>query len=152
VTTQPSAPTGSERPAPAVGEPSLPAPPLAGAPGEYFGYQGRGELRIQRCKSCGRWLHPPRLNCPDCGGSDVGWEQVTGRGELYSWTVTHHRFSPDFEPQYLGAIVALAEGVRVFTTLRGLAPDELVPGLPVRATFEARRDGSQVVVFERAGR
>ena len=47
----------------------------------------RGHLAIQRCASCRRWNHAPGLLCPACGSDDMGFEDVSGKGSLFSWTI-----------------------------------------------------------------
>ncbi len=75
---------------------------------------------------------------------------MSGLGQLYTWTVTRHAFSAEFshELPYVGGIVALDEGVRVFAMLRRVAPEQLSPGLRLRACFESRSGDSKIVVFE----
>ncbi|MGW4338582.1 Zn-ribbon domain-containing OB-fold protein [Rhodococcus koreensis] len=51
-----------------------------------------GELRIQHCGSCGRWIWGPSWACPVCHRLDPEWEAVEQIGTIYSWTRTHHAF------------------------------------------------------------
>jgi uncharacterized OB-fold protein len=48
-----------------------------------------GELRVQRCGSCGRRRMPPRPMCPACRSFDVSWEVTSGRGRVWSVVIPH---------------------------------------------------------------
>ena|SRR5579859_2603289 len=128
----------------------FPAAPTDGLAGEFFAWQARGELRVQRCARCRRWNHPPTEICPACWGSELAWERPAGLGTVFSWTRTHHAFVPQVAAAlpYLCAVVELDEGPRLASGLRledQGAPIE--PGLRVSVSFEDRGDGSQVAVF-----
>jgi uncharacterized OB-fold protein len=48
-----------------------------------------GELRIQRCASCGQRRMPPRPMCPVCRSLDTAWEVSPGLGRIWSFVVPH---------------------------------------------------------------
>ena len=67
---------------------ALPIPELE-ADSETFWRSCRvGKLMIDRCQSCGWFVHPPVPVCAKCRGVDVKPEQVSGRGVLVSFTST----------------------------------------------------------------
>ena len=134
--------------------PFSPSPPPASVPdglnADWYEHCRRGELRFQRCAACGCWRHPPRFRCPACGSDQWIWERSSGRGTVFSWTVTHQVLRPawaDAVP-YAVLVVELDEGVRVVAGLRGLAPSELRLGLPVAVAFEALSGSLTVPVFQ----
>ena len=43
------------------------------------------ELLIQKCKSCGKLLVPPRPMCPSCLSTEKEWVPAAGKGKIYSW-------------------------------------------------------------------
>jgi uncharacterized OB-fold protein len=95
-----------------------------------------GELRIQRCASCGALRHPPGPMCPACGEpSDGGYVVAAGTGEVFSYVVHHHPPVPGKKLPLVVALVALPEGVRMVGEMPGVGPDQVRIGLPVRATF-----------------
>jgi hypothetical protein len=95
-----------------------------------------GELRIQRCASCGALRHPPGPMCPACGTpSDGGYVVAAGTGEVFSFVVHHHPPLPGKKLPLVVALVQLAEGVRMVGEMPGVRPDLVRIGLPVRATF-----------------
>jgi uncharacterized OB-fold protein len=75
--------------------------------------------------------------CPDCGRLGVEWVEASGRGAVYSFTVSHRGPGPwaDHVP-YVVAYVELDEGPRVLTNLVGLDPGDVRIGMPVAAVFE----------------
>jgi len=62
-------------------------------PDTAFFWEGTavGELRIQRCVTCGALRHPPGPMCPACGeAADGGYTVAAGTGEVFSYVVHHH--------------------------------------------------------------
>ncbi|MBA1204975.1 acyl dehydratase [Pseudomonas capeferrum] len=94
-------------------------------------------LLIQQCAACDQWLFYPRRHCPACLGHDLAWREVSGQASLYSFTVARIPTLPDFideMPQKL-AVVELAEGVRINTTLVGLDEAQIRIGMPLQPVF-----------------
>lgn len=112
-----------------------------------------GELRIQRCLDCDQAYFYPRPVCPGCGSGRVEWFTASGAATLYSYVI-NHRPAPGFEDEvpYAIAVVELAEGPRMMTSLAGIAntPGDLVLDMPLRVTFEQRGEVS-LPVFIPAG-
>ena len=98
-----------------------------------------GELRIQRCRACGRHLHPPGPVCRVCLSTDLTVAVVSGRGSVHSFTVNHQAWRPDLRDPYVVAIVELddAPGVRLLTNVVDCDPEVVAIGLPVQVRFEA---------------
>jgi uncharacterized OB-fold protein len=95
-----------------------------------------GELRIQRCATCGARRHPPGPMCPACGEpSDGGYVVAAGAGEVFSYVVHHHPPVPGKKLPLVVALVQLPEGVRMVGEMPGVRPDQVRIGLPVRAAF-----------------
>ena len=96
-----------------------------------------GRLRFLRCQTCGYYLHPPIPRCPQCGGREVAPEAVSGRGELFSYTVNHQSWDGSDEPY---AIVMVTfpeqEGLRLTTNLVNCDLDEIRIGMPLQVVFE----------------
>lgn len=83
----------------------------------------RGELIVQKCGNCSRLNMYPRYACPYCQSQDLGWQKVSGRGQLHSYTVLRIGAPQGFEddlPYALG-VVKLEEGVQLLVRL---APDD----------------------------
>jgi uncharacterized OB-fold protein len=96
-----------------------------------------GTLRFARCGDCGHWLHPPLPRCPQCGSRDVAPAAVSGRGEVWSYTVNHHSWDGGTEPYAIGLVELVEQpGLRLTTNIVGCAPDDVHIGMAVRVTFE----------------
>jgi acetyl-CoA acetyltransferase/uncharacterized OB-fold protein len=121
---------------------SRPLPELT--PENTFFWTGgeAGELRFQRCGSCGALRHPPLPVCPRCRSDAVEIAVVSGAGTVVGVTVNHHRWLPDFDPPYVVAIVAIDEDdrVRLTTNVVSCPPDDVVVGTRVQVTFEQHDD------------
>jgi uncharacterized protein len=96
-----------------------------------------GELRYQRCESCGESNFPPTEHCRQCLSAELRWTPSEGLGEIYSWTVVHRPVSPEFEPPYAPAIITMDEGYQMLTNIVGMAPEDLAVGLRVQVQFHA---------------
>ena len=115
----------------------LPHPTEISAP--YWEGLKAHEVRIQQCDR-GHSLFFPRTHCPTCGSRSLKWSKVSGEGTLYSFTVARIPTMPEFTdemPQAL-AVVELREGVRINTTMVGVAPESLKVGMEVRPVFDER--------------
>jgi hypothetical protein len=97
-----------------------------------------GELRLQRCESCGDVYFPPRPFCPACGSRAVEVFKATGKAILWSYVI-NHRPRPDMgkEPHSI-AVIALEEGPRMMTNIVGCpqTPEALQLDMPLKVTFE----------------
>ncbi len=110
------------------------------------------KVRLQRCNPCGAWIHYPRSRCPTCLSADLSWHQVSGDGVVYTFTITEQPTAPHFAdevPQKL-AVVELAEGVRLTTTLTNVPPADIRVGLAVRPVFDAVDADTTMLRFEPA--
>jgi uncharacterized OB-fold protein len=106
-------------------------------------------VELQHCDDCGRWVYYPRSRCPACLSEHLTWTPVDGLGTVYTFTVAEQPTAPPFAdevPQLL-AIVELAEGVRVSTTLVDADPAALAVGAAVVPVFDHGDDGITLLRF-----
>src|SRR5580698_3445972 len=107
-----------------------------------------GELRIQKCTSCGRHYFYPRPFCRYCQSLDVEWRVVSGAGRLISYVINYRPVPPadPGKPQVI-ALVELDEVPRLMTNIVGVAPEP--ENLPldgrVQVEFEPRGDQARPV-------
>ena len=110
-----------------------------------------GELRVPRCRDCGRWVWYPASACPECGGGQHEWTRVSGRGRLFTWVTVHRAFLPGYEDRvpFVTALVELEEDarLRLATFLHDRPPGGLRVGLPVEVTFERIDEHLTLPVF-----
>lgn len=127
----------------------LPVPSEDGAP--FWEHLHAGELRIQRCTSCGRLQHPPRLLCAECGSAERDWALMNGRGTIYSFVVTHQAIHPSFEGHlpYVTVLVELEEGPRMASNLLDVPVDEVAIGMPVEVDLVRVSDEITLPLFRR---
>ena len=111
--------------------PRIPTP--EGLNAEFYARAHNGVLHLQQCSDCGLIRHPPRYHCPHCASGRFDWSPSTGRGRLFSWTVTHLPFDRGWaeEIPYITGVVELDEGVRLVGWVKDLAGDDLRIGLPL---------------------
>lgn len=109
-----------------------------------------GKILLQQCNSCQKWTFYPRRHCSHCLAHDLRWQEVSGHGTLYTFTVARVPTLPEFagaQPQIL-AVVELDQGVRMNTTLVGLEPEQIKVGMlvkPVRA--QVKDDGTVLLRY-----
>lgn len=106
-----------------------------------------GRLRLLRNKATGRWIHPFWRVAEDDPG--VTHEPVSGKGEVFTFTVNQHAYNPQVPPPYVIAIVQLEEqeDLRIVTNIVNCDPDKVEIGMSVRVAFEQHGE-FYVPVFE----
>lgn len=89
-------------------------------------------MLVPRCVRCSLWVSPPQADCPDCGG-ELAATPVSGRGEVFTYTVNHHAFNPAIPLPYVIAIVTLAEqdDLRMVANIIDCEPDSVHIGMAV---------------------
>ena len=104
---------------------------------EFFDGARKGKLLIQRCAACSEYQFYPRQVCVHCGSADVEWAEASGRGTVHTFTVIHQQGMPGWrdETPYVAAIIDLAEGPRMTSTVVGTAPADVSVGMGVEVTF-----------------
>ena len=112
----------------------------------------RHQLVVQRCRSCGAFRYHPRAVCPACLSDDTEWVRASGRGEIYTFTVTRQNQAPAFAARvpYVLAYVLLDEGVQVLTNIVDCDPEAVRIGMSVEVTFEDLNDEISLPVFRPA--
>ena len=113
----------------------LPVPSRTSA--EFWKAAKRHELCLLRCQDCEHYIVYPRSLCPQCLGTKLKWEKVSGRGTVYSYTIVRRAGIPGFEKDvpYVFAIVELDEGPRMATNIVGIEPEKVAINMEVEATF-----------------
>ncbi|MGW7515238.1 Zn-ribbon domain-containing OB-fold protein [Streptomyces sp. NPDC054796] len=110
----------------------------------YWDAAAEGRLLVRRCRAdgCGAAHHYPREFCPRCWSEDVVWEEASGRGTLYTWSVVHLNDLPPFAARvpYVAAVVDLAEGPRMMTEVVGCEEGALRVGMALRVAFRTEGD------------
>jgi uncharacterized OB-fold protein len=129
--------------------PERPRPSRTDLTAPFWDAAAAGQLVVQRCLNCGELRHYPRPMCPACYGTQAEWCPLSGRGEIYSYTVAHQAFHPFWADRvpYVIATIELEEGVRMVSEMPSLTPDTVAIGLAVEVGFEPIGDGLHLPVF-----
>jgi uncharacterized protein len=104
----------------------------------YWEALQRHELYIQKCCKCGHTQYYPRAHCTACFARDVEWLRCSGRGKIYTFTVTNQNNAPGFRESvpYVMAYVELDEGVKMLTNIVECRPEDVKIGMPVEVVYE----------------
>jgi len=97
-----------------------------------------GRICIQQCADCAGWVFYPRSHCNHCLSERLEWREVSGAATLYTFTITRQPTAPFFAdevPQRL-AVVELAEGVRMTSTLVNVADADIRIGMRLEPVFD----------------
>jgi len=119
-----------------------PLPAITTEAKPFWDAAAQQKLIIQRCQDCNAWVWTPRPSCNECGSEKVEWTQVSGKGEVYSFTVIRQvvgrAASTAFEPDipYVIAWVDLDEGPRLITNIIGCPVENVKLGMKVFVQFE----------------
>jgi uncharacterized protein len=116
-----------------------------------------GKLTVQACASCGKRRHPPRPMCPHCRSVAREWQEISGKGTIWSYAVPHPPLLPpysdmapynlilfelDADPtiRFVGNLVTGPEGA-----IDEIDPASIRIGEPVEVVFKrfVRADGSE---------
>jgi uncharacterized protein len=124
---------GSQKPAPVPDEWTL----------GYWEAAKEQRLVVQRCIECGHAQYPPDVACHRCQSQSFRFDDVSGRGTLYSFSTFRRSLMPVFEAPYSMALVDLDDvDVRMLTNLVEVDPDDARVGMAVEVVFERRGEWS----------
>lgn len=112
----------------------------------YWQAANDGKLLIKCCDDCGQVHFYPRAICPGCFSSNTVWVEATGKGRIYSYSVTRRAKVP-----YAIAYVTLAEGVTMLSNIVNTDLDALSVDMPVEVTFGKTENGQALPLFQPDG-
>ena len=110
----------------------------------------RRRLEILRCQTCKTWVHYPKPSCWNCSSGDLKPEEVSGRGTVYSYTVTHQDV-PGYTAPFAVVIVELEEqaGLRMVSNVINVPPEDVRIGMPVEVTFQPVAEDVWLPLFKK---
>jgi uncharacterized OB-fold protein len=103
-----------------------------------------GRLLLQRARTSGTVIFPPRLMEPGVGEGDLEWIEASGLGTVYATTVIERK--PPASASNV-VLVDLDEHVRVMSRVDGIAAEDVAIGMRVRARIITEAD-APLLVFE----
>ena len=117
----------------------------------YWEAAKQGKLLAQRCKTCDELFFYPREFCPRCLSRDLTWEQLSGKGRVYTYTVIRQAAHPAFNADlpYIYAVVQMIEGPRMYTNV--VCPiEDVYVDMPVEVFFDRASDEISLVKWKPA--
>jgi len=126
----------------ATAERKIPAPQPNPETKAFWDGAAQGRLLIKKCLACRQVHYYPRAICPFCGSDRTEWQQASGRGSIYSWSVMRRAEVP-----YAIAYVTLEEGVTMMTNIVDCDLDGIRIGQRVRVVFKPTEGGPPVPAF-----
>ena len=121
----------------------IPAPVTNVETQPFWDAAKEGKFLIKRCEACQKAHWYPRAICPHCHSPKTVWEESSGEGVIYTYSVMHRSPTGPYAIGY----VTLDEGPAVLTNFVGAAPDGLSIGMRVKVRFQDTEGGPPVPVF-----
>ena len=85
----------------------------------------KNKLLGLHCEDCGKYTCPPRMTCQDCGGTNLTIAELSGNGEIATFTSSYVTASGrEVEAPILVILVELDEGPWVMGNLVGVDPNQ----------------------------
>jgi uncharacterized OB-fold protein len=137
-----------------VSTPQLPAPVPEIAPetAAFWAATLTGTLLLQRCEGCGKACYYPRFVCPHCHSTNLIDFEASGRGTIYSYTVTTRGILEYAKAgAYVLAMIELDEGPKMVSNLVDCDPAELAIGQRVEVVFADTGGGGALPRFRPMG-
>ena len=105
-----------------------------------------GKFMLRYCLDCGQTHWYPRAICPHCFSDKSEWREASGRGTIYTYSVTRRA-----DPPYAIAYVTLEEGPTMISNLVDCSYDDLAVGQAVEMVFKESQGGFAVPMFKPTG-
>lgn len=112
----------------------------------FWDAAAKGKLLMQRCRDCSSWIWCPRPACVECGSDKLEWTPLTGRGQIFAFTVIREvvgralrGFAKDIP--YVTAWIDLEEGPRFCSNIIQCPIEKVAIGMPVEVVFEEAGEG-----------
>ncbi len=114
----------------------------------YWQKLSTGQMCLQYCPECQKYIFYPRESCPHCLQPGLEWKSISGQGRVYSYAIVNVTALPEFKDKvpYIYAVIELAEGVRLPSNIIGCPLDKIQVGMPVQIAFIVS-DGCTLPVF-----
>jgi hypothetical protein len=95
-------------------------------------------LALPKCEDCGQFWFPPSATCPHCLSTNFSFQNVSGRGKVFSFVTFHRVYRPAFaqDVPYVVALVELEEGPRLLTNILGISHEDVRCEMPVEVVFD----------------
>ena len=103
--------------------------------GEFW-KQAQAQILVRPvCRSCGENFFIPQVICPSCHSDTWNYQESSGAGSIYSYTVIHRPPDPSFPSPLFVADIELDEGWRMFSWIVDSPATEIEISARVKVTF-----------------
>jgi hypothetical protein len=118
--------------------PAKPKPRPAPESLPYWQAAKEHRLALPKCEDCAQFWFPPSRTCPHCLSTNFSFQNVSGRGKVFSFVTFHRVYRPAFaqDVPYVVALVELEEGPRVLTNILGISHEDVRCEMPVEVVFD----------------
>ena len=118
--------------------PAKPKPRPAPESLHYWQAAKEHRLALPKCEDCSQFWFPPSRTCPHCLSTNFSFQNVSGRGKVFSFVTFHRVYRPAFagDVPYVVALVELEEGPRVLTNILGISHEDVRCEMPVEVVFD----------------
>jgi uncharacterized protein len=106
----------------------------------FFDAAREHKLAVQKCDNCGVLRFPAAPLCLACDSEKASWVPVSGRGEVFSFTIMHRAYHPAIKVPYTLAVIELKEGAKMTSNVIDIEPAKVKCGMPVEVVFEKLND------------
>lgn len=133
---------------------TMKSPDPSKATEEYWEWTMEDQLAMPYCNECADFFFYPRYRCPICMSSDTEYREVSGRGELATYTTIYRAPTKHYQQMvpYVNALVNLEEGIRMMSNIDVESEDELEMGMELEATFVETETEYKLPIFSPADR
>jgi len=116
---------------------SIVIPPVSNLTKPFWSAANQNKLVIQYDPDSRSYQWWPKALSVNTGKMNLEWREVSGFGNLYSYTVAHvpaHGFED--KGVYLVGLVELDEGVRILSYLTGISENSAKIGMKLRVAWD----------------
>lgn len=102
----------------------------------FWEYIAEGQFRMQQCSSCQRFRYPASFICSHCSSVEFKWEPISGKGEVFTYTIMHKVYHPAFKDKvpYNISVIKLDENVHFLSNVE-CNSKEISIGMRVKAVL-----------------
>jgi len=107
-------------------------------------------LALPKCEDCQKFWFPPSRTCPHCLSANFSFQNVSGKGKIFSFVTFHRVYRPAFanDVPYVVALIELDEGPRLLSNIMGVTHDQVKCEMRVEVVFDDYDEDISIPKFE----